>query len=88
MRKKILKSGYFYFALVLCFLVIMAIRQSINDLENYHTVVNITYNDGTKDVIKEEGRPDIHLEDGNLSVNCNIVKSYVKTFEWKVYKNK
>ena len=85
---RIFRSPIFYFAVFICFCVVMAIRQELNDREYYHTVVNITYQDNTKDVLKQEGRPDVKLDEGERSVGGIVVKSYVKTFDWNVYKNK
>lgn len=85
---KILKLPFFYFAVCMFFSIIMAIRQQINDSKDYYTVVNITYQDNTKDIYKCEGRPNVYLNEWELEVGGNVIKSYVKSFDWNVYKNK
>ena len=83
---RILKSPFFYFAIFIVFCTIMAVNQSIEEPKEYYTVVNITYQDSTKDVYKQDGRPNVKLNEGELSINGTVIKSYVKSFEWNVYK--
>lgn len=89
-RKSIFRSFYFYIGLFFLFTVFMAVRQEINDRETYYTEVSIIYQDGTRDKYQHHGRPNVSLSEGELMVGGQIVKSYVKSFEWDVYllKNK
>ncbi|MCT3817120.1 hypothetical protein HZQ56_17810 [Elizabethkingia anophelis] len=86
---KLFKSSKLYYAVFIVFTVfsiVMAIIQQTNDLKDYYTVVNIVYQDNTKDSYRCKGRPDVYLDKGELSVNGNVIKSFVKTFDWNVYK--
>ena len=83
---KIFKSFTFYFTLLMVFLMIMAIKQQINDRKEYYTKIEIVYSNDTKEIYKEEGCPQVSLDEGNLKVGGLVIRSYVKKFNYKVYK--
>ncbi len=85
---KIFKNVTFYFALLICFFVYMAINQKINEEKEYYAIIKVVFNNGTKKQLKFKGNPDVHLGKGDLSVGGNVECSNVNSFDWKVYKIK
>ncbi|WNN12373.1 hypothetical protein MA9V2_124 [Chryseobacterium phage MA9V-2] len=87
MIKHTLTSPLLYYILFFVFCVIMAARQQLDWQENYHTKVDVTFNNGTTKTFTYEGRPDVMLNKGDLKVGGWVECSNVTTFDWKVYKN-
>jgi len=44
------------------------------------------YQDNRKDYYICDGRPDVNLSEGELKIGGTVVRSYVKSFDWNVYK--
>lgn len=64
----------------------MAIYQEVTDRDIFYTKVTASFTNGEKKIFTNNGRPNVSLDNGELMIGGTIVSSYVKDFEWNVYR--